>query len=138
MVHLNRNELESHQLDKLLDELSKKLSHVPSSKMSIFLSELLGAEERVMLAKRLAIIVLLLEKYSLYEIGSLLKVSPATARNLKQKLEACELENVVREISSNKNVYLELFTALDSILHLGGALPRYKTHRSTTKNLSID
>jgi uncharacterized protein YerC len=130
MVRLNRQELDQEQLKKLLGELSKTVAQLPTSQVDSFLSELLGAEERIMIAKRLAIIVLLLEEYSLYEIGNLLKVSPTTAGILKQKLEHGELTSVVRQITKDKKTYGDLFTALDSILHLGGILPHYKAHRS--------
>jgi uncharacterized protein YerC len=129
MVRLNRYELDETQRKKLLDELSKAISLVQPGQTDQFLSELLGFEERVMIAKRLAIIVLLLEEYSLYEIGKLLKVSPTTAHSLKLKLDSGELDCIVKEISKNKNVYIDLFEALDSILHLGGILPRYKAYR---------
>lgn len=128
MVRLNRNELEKTQLNELLGELSKTISHLSSGHTDMFLSEILGIEERIMIAKRLAIIVLLLEEYSLYEIGNLLKVSPMTARSLKQKLDRGELDSVVKEISKNRKTYLDLLTTLDSILHLGGILPHYGAH----------
>jgi Trp operon repressor len=131
MVRLNRNELEKSQLDKLLGELSKTVSHLPSGNTDVFLSELLGNEERIMIAKRLAIVVLLLEKYSLYEIANILKVSPMTARSLKQKLNRGELDSVVKEISKNKKTYLSLLNTLDSVFHLGGILPHYGTHHKS-------
>jgi uncharacterized protein YerC len=133
MVHLNRHELEQTQLKRLLEELSKTVTSLQPRHSNMFLSELLGTEERIMIAKRLAIIVLLREGYSLYEIGHLLKVSPATAGSLKKKLEQGELDNVVKEISKNKHTYLSLLTALDSILHLGGLLPHYNIPREYPK-----
>jgi uncharacterized protein YerC len=133
MVHLNRHELEQTQLKRLLEELGKTVTSLRSGHSNMFLSELLGAEERIMIAKRLAIIVLLLEEYSLYEIGNLLKVSPATASALKKRLDQGELDHVVKEISKNKRTYLDLLTALDSILHLGGLLPHYNIPREYPK-----
>ncbi len=125
MVRLNRHELERKQLDGLLLELDKTISRIRPEQANSFLSELLGVEERIMIAKRLAIIILLKEGYSLYEIGHLLKVSPATARTLKLKLVNGELEQVVKVISKNKKTYLAVLETLYSILHLGGMLPHY-------------
>lgn len=133
MVHLNRNELDANQLKTLLGELSKTVDNLPRGRADNFLSEILGLEERIMVAKRLAIIVLLLEEYSLYEIGNLLKVSPMTAQSLKLKLERGELDSVVKEISKNKKTYVDLLNTLDSMLHLGGILPRYKAYSSKRK-----
>jgi len=78
-----------------------------------------------MLAKRLAIIILLLEDKSLYRIASILKISPTTANKIKYKLDTGEFDKIITLLGKNKKEYFALLDTLDSILHLGGILPHY-------------
>jgi uncharacterized protein YerC len=125
MVRLNRNKLSQDQLEGLFQQFNKTLGKLSDQKTGYFISELLGKEERIMLAKRLAIIILLLEKKSLYRIGDILKISPTTAEKIKYKLDTGEFENIIKILGKDKKEYLSILETLDSILHLGGILPHY-------------
>jgi len=125
MVRLNKNRLPPDQQNHLLAQFSTTLSQLPSGKTSILITELLGEEELIMVAKRLAILILLLENKSLYEIGNVLKVSSATASNMKSKLQRGDFTETIHTLGKTKKNYLQLLEALDSILHLGGILPHY-------------
>lgn len=125
MARLNKQKLTEKQLQKLFRQLSTTLSQLASNDTDRFLSDLLGPEEKIMLAKRLGIVVLLLEGYSLYKIASLLKVSPATAKHLKSKIDSGEMDCLINSIKKNKVKYLSILETIDSILHLGGTLPHY-------------
>ena len=87
MVRLNKNALTKGQLNRLFDQLNNTLCKLSSNDTNLLLSDLLGNEEKIMLAKRLGVIILLLEGYSLYKISDVLKVSSATASKLKQDLK---------------------------------------------------
>ncbi len=123
MVHLNQNQLSAAQLNDLFAQLSNLLQDNPTS--SQCLSELLGTEERIMLAKRLAIIILLVENVSLYKISRTVKVSPATALDIKQKLADGHYQTILATFGKNKRNYFSILETIDTILHLGGILPHY-------------
>ncbi len=90
-----------------------------------FLEALLGPEEQLMLAKRLAIIVMIHEGYSLYKISDSLKVSPATASKIKFYYDQDHYAPILTALKNNKPVYLAIIQSIDSMLTLGGHLPRY-------------
>jgi len=123
MVRLNRTKLTKGQLDALFTQMSSAIGKLSKNEIGYFLSELLGEEERVMLAKRLAIIILLQEGNTLYSIAQILKVSPTTAEKIKYKLDKGEYSHVVSALHRSKREYLVILDTLDSILHLGGLLP---------------
>jgi uncharacterized protein YerC len=125
VVRLNRNQLTKKQLDALVAQLSDKLANLSNSQTETFLTGLLGKEEKTMLAKRLAIIVLLVERKSLYFISENLKVSASTAENIKSKLDRGEYDQFLNLLSKNKVDYWSILEAIDSVLHLGGVLPHY-------------
>ncbi len=122
MVHLNKNHLHKKQLNSLFETLGKALNKADSS---LFLTEILGAEEKIMLAKRLTVIILLLEGKSLYTIASTTKISPATARHIKLKLEKGDYNYILSQLGKTKKNYFTILETIDNILHLGGILPHY-------------
>ena len=125
MVRLNKNHLTDTQLNKLFSQLNQTPSDLSPTETNLFLSDLLGKEERIMLAKRLGIIVLLIEGYSLYKIARILKVSSATAKKIKLALDNGNLDNILKSLGKNKQDYFTILSTIDSILHLGGILPHY-------------
>ena len=58
-----------------------------AEKTQQFLSNILTPTERLMLAKRLAVIVMLCRDYSGYKIRMALKISPSTVTRLRTQLE---------------------------------------------------
>lgn len=89
------------------------------------LGELLGPEERIMLTKRMAAVVLLVEGYSQYKTAMTLKLSQATTKGLAEKIERGDFDNVLKALGKSKKNYASVLETLDSILHLGGILPHY-------------
>jgi len=125
MVRLNKTQLTNNQLTALFTQLSELFGKLNSNQTNLVFSELLGPEEKIMIAKRLAIIILLLEDKSLYKISKLLKVSAATAEKMKIGLESGRFEETLSVLNSSKKDYFKVLETLDSILHLGGVLPHY-------------
>lgn len=125
MVRLNRNKLSKKQLNDLFKQFAFTVSPKGSEHAERILTELLGAEERIMLAKRLAAIVLLIEGTSMYRVGQLLKLSPSTVEHMAEKLEKGECKHFLDHVSRTKKDYFAFLDTLDSILHLGGLLPHY-------------
>lgn len=125
MVRLNKNLLTEQQLNDLFDQFTKILNDGHDSNTSAILNEILGQEERIMVAKRLATIILIIEGHSLYSISRNLKISPATAEKIKFKYEQHRYETILKKLGKSKRNYFAILEALDSILHLGGLLPHY-------------
>jgi len=125
MVRLNKTKLTDKQLSMLFEQFSKILSKSNKQKTGQLFVCLLGKEEHIMLAKRLAIIILLLEGKSLYYISENLKVSPATAMKINRQLDNSEFNEIIDLLGKNKKNYFVVLEALDQILHLGGILPHY-------------
>jgi uncharacterized protein YerC len=125
MARLNKHPLTNKQVEKLFTQLSTSVSRLSASKTDKFLSELLGPEEKIMLAKRLGAIILLSEGGSLYKVSKVLKISTATADRLKNRIDKGEFEELISLVKSNRSDYKKILETLDSVLHLGGVLPHY-------------
>lgn len=93
-----------------------------------------------MLAKRLAIIVMVFEGHSLYKVAQTLHVSTATADKVKRRMRRHGYDRIISHLKKDTRNYMAVLTIIDSVLHLGGALPRYtgKDRYRALKNLSID
>jgi uncharacterized protein YerC len=125
MVHLNRNLLTQQQLEMLFTQLSQLLNEKSPNETAGVLTEILGYEEKVMIAKRLVAIVLLVEGKSLYSISHMLKMSPATVATIKVRLESHAYDTILKRLGKTKKNYFAILNTIDSILHLGGILPHY-------------
>ena len=123
MVNVNKNELSQKDLTLLFRRFDTTLARLDCDATTIFLTELLGKEERLTLAKRLTAIVLTHEGYSEYRVSRVLKLSPTTAGTISTKMRAGAYDGMIRLLTRKKSNYLELLNAIDSILHLGGLLP---------------
>lgn len=125
MVRLNSHELSSQQITSLYTQLNKILAPKSPNSTGKLLEELLGYEERVMVAKRIACIVLLTEGYSLYKTAQKLHISTATAEKISKRLNAGSYNTILQRLGASKKSYFSVLDTIDSILHLGGVLPHY-------------
>ena len=87
MPHISKTKLKQKTFLKintlLIDSLFSKSAGGNGKNV---LKSLLTKTERVMLAKRLAVIVLLDRSYSIYRIAKSLKVSPSTVARIKEDM----------------------------------------------------
>lgn len=125
MVRLNKNTLNQKQIDNLFLQLAKVIAPSDSTKAKLVLSELLGSEERIMLAKRLAAVILLAEGTSRYRVSQILKLSQSTVDAIYTKIELGRFNTVLKKVARTKKDYFAFLNTLDAILHLGGILPHY-------------
>ena len=125
MVHISSQALTETQLKKLFVQLSHLISSSTPSNADILLDELLGYEERVLLAKRLATVVLLARGTTIYKTARTLKISTSTASKAQAQLDAGAYIHIQSLISKKNHGMLDLLETIDSILHLGGILPHY-------------
>ena len=125
MARIAKRKLKEQHRRELYTQLADTVGTLTAAQADSFLSELLGPEEKIMIAKRLAIIVMINERYSLYRIAETLCVSSATAEKIKARHETGAYTHVVTLLQKNKKGYLSILQTIDSILHLGGILPHY-------------
>lgn len=84
MTQVSKFHLEQTIQKQLYDELSFTISELKDKKeVDAFLSEFLTKTERIMLAKRLGIAVLLIKGYSYRSISKVLRVSFPTIRSIQ-------------------------------------------------------
>ena len=125
MTNISKKRLSDQQLEKLFSQLSVLVAKSSTANAKLILSDLLGYEEKVMLAKRLAAVLLLHRGTSLYQTAQLLKISTATATKIHRQIEVGEYEHIVNVFKKKSHYIVEVIGTIDSILHLGGILPHY-------------
>lgn len=123
MVYVNRNELNKDDLSLLLLQFDTVLGKLDKAESSTLFNELLGPEERITFAKRLAAIILLNEGMSEYRTAKVLKLSPTTTGKISHQLFSGTYKGTVQLLRKNKRNYLSILETIDSMLHLGGILP---------------
>lgn len=138
MVRLNKNLLTEQQLDDIFLQFTKIMNDGRDSNTNEILHEILGKEERIMIAKRLATIILVVEGKSLYSISRSLKISPTTAEKIKFGVDNNRYKNILHKLGKSKKNYFAILDAIDSILHLGGILPHYGINSEGWSRLNRD
>lgn len=125
MVRLNKNKLPEKLLKKLFAQLEKVIGGLDKDQAGVFLYALLGKEERVMLAKRLAIVVMLNEGYSMYRVSRTLKVSPSTVEKVQSALARGVYDDLLPLLAKNPVNYKVIIDIIETLLSVGGVMPRY-------------
>lgn len=88
MVRVSKNKINNKIYLKISSQFVLSLMCLDSKKKSLdFIDELFTQTEKVMLAKRLAIIIMLKEGLSQYAIWKALNVSPATVTRISKMLK---------------------------------------------------
>ena len=121
MPHVSKKKLDSQTLDKLFDQLIGLLKHAQDKKkFPSVLEELLTDTEKIMLAKRLAIVLLLFGEIPQHRIAEALLVSPTTVTKFSLWIEIGKY-NSIKNISTKEKIDLEKIIWL--LLTAGGVLP---------------
>jgi len=94
------------------------LANTNKNEFSKTLFELLSRSERIMLAKRVAIIGMLLYKCSIREISHTLKVSTATIWKIEKALQDGKL-NHIKDIFKRKEYHASFLGILETIFTVG-------------------
>jgi Trp operon repressor len=123
MPHVSERKLKNKVFVRMSAEMIEIISaHSQKSKTKALFRELLSQTERVMLAKRLAIVLMLKKKYSFEVIEKTLKVSPVTITKYWKKLQQGELETISRHVESAK-AKKAFWDSVDKAIRLG--MPKY-------------
>lgn len=123
MTNVSKKKLSAKLYKEIWQQLNETLGRLSSTQATPFLQELLSESEQVMLAKRLAAIILIHEQHSEYAIAKTLHMSTDTIGKLKLRHESGEFKSIVKGMRKNKIDYNEFIETLLDIIHLG--LPRY-------------
>lgn len=124
MVRVNRNKLSKKEQDELFKQFNKLLGKLSDKNANVFLEELLGSEERLTIAKRIATIIMLREGYSAYLISDRLKLSSSTTDRISKKLKKGEYSRLEEILTTQKATYSALIDLMESILTVGGIMPK--------------
>src|SRR3989338_395322 len=102
MPHLSKKSLRRKTFHRVSRDLIAMISGLESQReIKTFLTELLTPTERVMLAKRLAIIFMLKKNYSFETVWRTLKVSPSTVARFWKQTKTHSFHTISRRISNS-------------------------------------
>jgi uncharacterized protein YerC len=127
MARISKQTLTTAEQSHLISQLTDVLSRVNKDQANDFIFEFFGKEERMMIAKRLAIIALIHEKRPIHRIATHLHTSETTVKNLKSQYEQNRYSCTIKALTKNKIDYKKFVDLLDSILTVGGIMPYRNT-----------
>lgn len=121
MPHISKKKLKPETFEKLFKKLISILEKAQSRrKFSSVLEELLTDTEKIMMAKRLAIVLLLFGNTPQHRIAEALIVSPTTVSKFSLQIEIGKYDSI-KLISAQEKVDLEKVIWL--LLTAGGIMP---------------
>lgn len=119
MTNVSKKKLPKVEFDRLYLQLNVIIGSLNKNQSALFFTELLGPEEKVMLTKRLAAVVMFIEGNSSYRVWQLLKMSPSTAEVIRRDFETGRYDNIATILTKNKTDYRKFWETLDVILRAG-------------------
>lgn len=122
MPHVSRKKIKKEIATELADQFLTFLSTAQSkAEARILANELLSQTERVMLAKRLAIVVLLVRGYSFQQIGESLGVTPQTVTRIWHGLKEGKYQKVARYAREHTRHFKQetFMDAFIRVIHIG-------------------
>jgi len=121
MPHVSKHKLDPKLQRKILSKLVKTFIHAKDHKtLTYLLDELLTSTEKTMLAKRLAIIMMLSGQTPQHRIAEILKVSPTTVSKLSLDIESGQFKTILNMSRKEK---IDLEKILWVLLTAGGIMP---------------
>ncbi len=118
MAHLSKKELPSETVATIHRQLLSLFSSHNRNVAKVVTEEFLTETERLMLAKRLAIVMMLNEEISYYRISRTLAVSTSTIKRLHTEL-LNENFSATLKLANNKKGRENFWKALETILQAG-------------------
>ena len=123
MARISKQNLTPQQAQDLSDQLTEVIGRMNSKLAQHFLSEFFGKEEKVMFAKRLAIIALIHQGRPIHRIATYLHVSESTVAKMHERYEKGEFSFTIKVLTKNKADYEKFLGILETILSVGGIMP---------------
>ena len=125
MVRVSVENLSEQQLHKLDEQLVQAFTNCSDQQVGDILLMLLGREERIMLAKRYAAILLLEKGHSIGQTARSLDMGIATASRIRSDLVTGRYRPLVTVFEESKLDLDTVLSGLEKVLRLGGVLPMY-------------
>ncbi|MEK7604424.1 MAG: Trp family transcriptional regulator [Patescibacteria group bacterium] len=122
MTHISKKRIKKEVATELADQFLTFLSLATSKKEArILANELLSQTERVMLAKRLAVVVLLVRGYSFGQIEEALGVTRQTAIRVWKDVKLGKYDHIARYARKHTNHFKKeaFIEKLIRTIHLG-------------------
>lgn len=121
MPHVSGRELDSKTFRKIFDKLTKTLEKAQEKgKFLPVFNELLTDTEKIMFAKRLAIILMLMGKTPQHRISEALMVSPTTVNKISLGIEIGRYDSILSVSKANS---IDLERVVWHLLTAGGIMP---------------
>jgi len=119
MPHISRKRVKKNIFKRMTNEFINTISGLKTrDDISGFLRELLTPTERVMLAKRLAIIMMLKRGYSFRAIEKALKVSPSTSSRFWKMTKTQPFDVIMKGIKT-KEEKKKFWEEIERLLRMG-------------------
>ena len=110
MPHISKQKLEQRVADEIYTKLLDHVIYRGSAKdRSLVYGELFTDVEKIMLAKRLAVICMLGEGFSFDDIQETVKVSPSTVARVWSAMQKGKFDETIRIAKKNKTGKIILF-----------------------------
>ena len=129
MTNISKHPLNPKHLQKLFGQLDTIIVKLSPKDASLFLSELLGPEERIMLSKRFAAIMMCVEEHSVYRMAKTLKISFSTADRIQNDYRNGKYTKITSVVKKNTHSLREFLRTLEVVLR-AGLPPRVGRNRS--------
>jgi|SRR3989344_3112243 len=110
MPHISQRKLKKHTFIKISNQLINVIAKQNSHDTKLLLKELLTPTEKIMLAKRLALIFMIAHNYPFRKMGRELKISPSTIARFWKMEKQNSFTNILllQKNKSGKGFWTEL------------------------------
>ncbi len=119
MTNVSKRKLPQKEFEKLILQLCKTVAQWKRKDLEVFFNELLGTEEKIMLTKRLAAVVMYIENNSPYRVAQLLKMSPSTAEAIHRDFENGRYDGIRNRLVKQREDYKRFWETLEIVLRAG-------------------
>ena len=119
MTHVSKHQLQPKHLNQLFTQFSNISAKLTKTTALDFFNDLLGPEEKIMLAKRLAAIVMCIEGNSPYRISQLLYMSPSTTERIMLNYQIGKYTHIEKVLTKHKTDYEKFWKTLEIVLQAG-------------------
>jgi uncharacterized protein YerC len=119
MVHISKRPLKKELVSKLFNQLAKLIAKSTNRSSAAFLKDLLTEAEQLMLAKRLAVILMMHEGYSPHRVCTILKMSSSTVFGMHDRYNDGDYNGVLALVGKSKTEREALWRAIERILRAG-------------------
>jgi uncharacterized protein YerC len=120
MTHISGKKVDQKLMDSLFKKLIVLIEKSDRKSTSLVVNELFTQTEKVMFAKRLAVILMLSSKIPQEKIYETLKMSPTTIAKVSLAIENGKYKNILSIVGHEK---VDVEKIIFNILTLGGLVP---------------